>query len=678
MKNKINFSKKYIDIQTIINKRYLTLTIIIIVLMLILFLNLFYIQIVNHTYYDKKLESLTETVIEGSTAPRGRIYDRNHKLIVDNMPVKVITYTKSRNSSKKELEIASKLANNIEIDFSNLTDIELRKYWIKTNYDESKQLITEDEYQKLEERKLTSKDIEQFKIERVTEEEFNKLTDLDKEIAKIYFLMNEGYSYSEKIIKKDNVTDEEYAFIATNISDLDGVDIKLDWDRTYLYGDTFKSILGSVSSIPADLKEKYLSAGYNISDRVGTSYLEQQYDNYLKGEKNKYKLNLGNELELVSEGHRGNDIVLTIDIELQKVIEEIIVNELIKTKKEPYTDYYNRSFVLISNPLTGEILAMAGKQIIEKDGEYKIYDYTPGILTSPVVVGSIIKGASHIVGYNTGALKIGETRYDSCVKLRGAPMKCSWKSLGLLDDITALKQSSNTYQFYTALKVAGVNYFYDMPFNPSSDAFNTYRNTFAEFGLGVKTGIDLPFEIEGYKGKNEKGGLLLDFAIGQYDNYTPIQLMQYISTIANNGTRLQPYLLKDVYSYDSNLTKKIYESKVIELNKVNTEQIYLDRVKEGFKAVLNYGGTGSGYIDKTYLPAGKTGTSQSFVDTDNDNIIDTETITNTFAAYAPYNNPKVAFVVISPDISIADTSYQSNVNKRISKEISKKYFEFYN
>lgn len=678
MKNKINFSKKYIDIQTIINKRYLTLTIIIIVLMLILFLNLFYIQIVNHTYYDKKLESLTETVIEGSTAPRGRIYDRNHKLIVDNMPVKVITYTKSRNSSKKELEIASKLANNIEIDFSNLTDIELRKYWIKTNYDESKQLITEDEYQKLEERKLTSKDIEQFKIERVTEEEFNKLTDLDKEIAKIYFLMNEGYSYSEKIIKKDNVTDEEYAFIATNISDLDGVDIKLDWDRTYLYGDTFKSILGSVSSIPADLKEKYLSAGYNISDRVGTSYLEQQYDNYLKGEKNKYKLNLGNELELVSEGHRGNDIVLTIDIELQKVIEEIIVNELIKTKKEPYTDYYNRSFVLISNPLTGEILAMAGKQIIEKDGEYKIYDYTPGILTSPVVVGSIIKGASHIVGYNTGALKIGETRYDSCVKLRGAPMKCSWKSLGLLDDVTALKQSSNTYQFYTALKVAGVNYFYDMPFNPGSEAFNIYRNTFAEFGLGVKTGIDLPFEIEGYKGKNEKGGLLLDFAIGQYDNYTPIQLMQYISTIANNGTRLQPYLLKDVYSYDSNLTKKIYESKVIELNKVNTEQIYLDRVKEGFKTVLNYGGTGSGYIDKTYLPAGKTGTSQSFVDTDNDNIIDTETITNTFAAYAPYDNPKVAFVVISPDISIADTSYQSNVNKRISKEISKKYFEFYN
>ena len=106
--------------------------------------------------------------------------------------------------------------------------------------------------------------------------------------------------------------------------------------------------------------------------------------------------------------------------------------------------------------------------------------------------------------------------------------------------------------------------------------------------------------------------------------------------------------------------------------------MYLDRVKQGFKEVLEYGGTGSGYIDRAYLPAGKTGTSQSFVDTNGDNIIDTETISATFAGYAPYDNPSVAFVVVSPDIAPADSTYQSSVNKRISNQISKKYFELYN
>jgi cell division protein FtsI/penicillin-binding protein 2 len=320
---------------------------------------------------------------------------------------------------------------------------------------------------------------------------------------------------------------------------------------------------------------------------------------------------------------------------------------------------------------------MAGKQIIEVNGEYIFRDYTPGIFTSSVVVGSVIKGASQIVGYNTGALTIGEKRYDNCVKLKSAPLKCSWKYLGLLDDITALKQSSNTYQFYTALKVAGATYYYDMPFQINNNAFEIYRNTFKEFGLGVKTGIDLPNEFAGLQGKNETGGLLLDFAIGQYDNYTPLQLAQYISTIANNGTRMKFYLLQSVYEAGSNLEKEIYHFEPVVLNNVTTSLEYLKRVQEGFQAVLDYGGTGSGYIDKAYLPAGKTGTSQSFVDTDNDGIVDTETVSNTFVGYAPYNDPTVTFTVVSPDTYDYATTYQTSVNKRITKRISQKYFELY-
>ena len=149
---------------------------------------------------------------------------------------------------------------------------------------------------------------------------------------------------------------------------------------------------------------------------------------------------------------------------------------------------------------------------------------------------------------------------------------------------------------------------------------------------------------------------------------------------ACNGSRLKPYLLKGVYSSsDSNLNKAMFENKSKELNHVNTKQEYLDRVKEGFKQVLEYGGTGSGYIDLSHKPAGKTGTSQSFIDSDGDGKVDKETVTTTFVAYAPYDNPQVTFTVISPDIYYSETgsTYQSTVNKRIAKEVSDAYFSMY-
>lgn len=682
---KYNYYKKYKDIKEIIEKRYNILIGIITFIMIVLFVDLFYIQVIKNDYYKSKLEKLNKNIVEGTTAPRGRIYDRNKKLIVDNKPNKEIFYKKQSGiTTKEEIQLAYQIADLIEVPFSKLTDHNLRKFWVKSNPEKAKKKIRKSEWEKLEYRKITVDEIEDLKLERITEEELKKYTDRDREAAYIYYLMNKGYAYSDKVIKKDQVTDEEYASIASNSHRLKGFNTRLDWNRTYLYQDTFRVILGNVSNsengIPSNLKEEYLKKGYRLNDRVGVSYLEYQYDDYLKGEKNEYEILNNGDKVLIKEGSRGQDIILTIDIELQRKVEQILANEVLAAKKEANTKYYNRSFVVITDPKTGEVLAMAGKQVKEENGQYKVYDYTPGITTSPVVVGSVIKGASHIVGYNTGNLKIGEVRYDSCIKLAGAPQKCSWRNLGRINDLTALKLSSNVYQFYTAMKVAGVNYYYDMPFKVGNDAFTIYRNTFKEFGLGEKTGIDLPVESLGYRGSSNVGGLLLDFSIGQYDTYTPIQLSQYIGTIANNGTRMQPYLLKGVYSStDGNLEKAIYTSQSKVLNKVNTKQEYLDRVKEGFKQVVQYGGTGSGYIDLKYRPAGKTGTSQSFIDSDGDGKIDKETVTNTFAGYAPYDNPKVAFTVISPDIYYSETgsTYQSTVNKRISKAVSDAYFSMY-
>lgn len=683
MKKLLNYYKKYVDVKKIIEKRLNILIIIILVLMIILFLNLFYVQIIKQDYYKNELKKLQTTIVEGTTAPRGRIYDRNHNLIVDNIPVKEIFYTKQKGiTTKEEIEIAYQLSDILEIDYSQLSDFILKNFWVKKNKTKSLERITDEEWQDLKERKITSQDIENLKLERVEIEDLAVFDDHDKEAAYIYYLMNKGYSYEEKIIKR-YASDLEYATIASSLNKLNGVNIRLDWDRTYVYGNIFRSILGTVSDsetgIPNDLLNEYLKEGYTLDDRVGISYLEYQYDKYLRGTKNKYEIKYNGEKKLIENGKRGNDLVLTIDIKLQQEVEKILEEEILAAKEEPNTEYYNRSFVIISSVKTGEILAMAGKQIIMKDGKYQFYDYTPGIMTSPVTVGSIVKGASHIVGYKYGGLQIGESRYDNCVKISGTPQKCSWKYLGLLDDITALKHSSNTYQFYTAMKVAGLTYTYNIPFKADDSVFEKYRSTFAQFGLGVKTGIDLPIESIGNKGKSESGGLLLDFSIGQYDTYTPIQLSQYIGTIANNGTRLKPHLLKEVYSSNGNLENLIYEEKTTVLNTVDIDQIYLNRVKEGFIAVMQYGGTGSGYVNLNYKPAGKTGTSQSFVDTDLDGKIDTETITNTFAAYAPYDDPQVTFTVVSPDVSNYDndSSYQTYVNRKIAKKVSDKYFEMY-
>lgn len=667
------------DIKVEIEKRYNILNVIIILALLILVVSLFVVQVVGKEKYQVELENLTKTVIYGETAPRGRIYDRNGKLIVDNIPSKVIYYKKpSGITTKEEIKIAYKLANMIELDFSKLNDYDFRNFWIKNNSKKAKAKITDEEWQKLEERKLTNDEIYQLEIDRITPEELAEYNDLDKKAAYIYTLMNTGYSYDEKTIKNENVTDEEYALVSENISELKGINTKLDWERTYPYGTVFRSILGNVSSsksgIPAEQKDYYLKKGYSLDDRVGTSNLEYQYEDILKGKKNKYEVMNDGSYKLIEEGKRGNDIVLTIDIELQKALEEILTEEVLNAKKEANTEYYEGSFVIISDPKTGEILAMAGKKLKQNDdGTYSVIDFTSGITQSTAVMGSVVKGASHIVGYNTGALKIGEVRYDNCVKIAATPEKCSWKYLGRLNDITALAQSSNTYQYYTAIKVGKGNYQYNKPLVIDKEAFNTYRNTFAEFGLGVKTGIDLPNEITGLKGNDSTSGLLLDLAIGQNDTYTPIQLSQYINTIANGGTRMAPYLYKGLYN-----DKSSYNQNKKELNKVNTEAKYMDRVHEGFRAVMTYG-LGRGYIDEVYKPAGKTGTSQSFVDTDGDHKIDQETISTTFVAYAPYDNPKVTFTIVSPNISRPDgkTDHQSSINKRLTNRVSKKYFEFY-
>ena len=665
-------------------KRFLFLGGILVVLFLVIALRLYQVMLREQAHYEEELATLATQTVEGSSSPRGRILDRNGKVIVDNKAVKTIYYNKDNDrGTKEEIELAYKVSAHLSLDYDKLTDRNKREFFVAKNSSNMNDRITEEEWAKYEQRKLDSDDIYELKIERVTEEELNAFTEEDNKASYLYYLMNKGYSYDDKIIKDEDVTDEEYAYIAENNEDLPGFNTKLGWERVYNYGDTFRTILGNIGTVPSEEKDEYLAKGYALNDIVGTSYIEEEYEEYLRGTKAIYKTVNSHELELVSEGKRGNDIVLTIDIDLQQHLEAILNEEILATKSQANTEYYDRSYAVIQDPNTGEILAMAGRQAVsDGNGGYKTVDCTTGIMTDPMTSGSVVKGASMLVGYNTGAITPGEYQVDECIKIAGTPQKCSWRTLGRINDIDALALSSNVYQFKTAMKVAGATYQYNKPLIINESAFDTYRNTFKEFGLGVKTEIDLPVESLGYTSNNRAPGLLLDFVMGQFDTYTPIQLSQYISTFANGGSRLQPHLLKEVHAAtdDESLGDVIYSFEPNVLNTVNTKPEYLNRVKEGFYAVTHKSyGLGREYIDVSHDPSGKTGTSQSAKDTDGDGVNDTDTVSTAFVGYAPSSSPKMSITVTSPNSTWENprNSYSTLVTRRISRRASDAYFTLY-
>jgi len=642
-------------------------------LFFILFVSLFKIIIIDSDKYKESLDVLTFDLVEGSIAPRGRIYDRNYNILVDNKAVPVIYYKKMDGvTAREEISLAYSILEHIIIDSSSLSITNFKEFWIADNPSLAKSKITSDEWLKLENRKLTYNDIYYLQLSRITNDDLSIYSDIDRDAAYIYYLMNKGYSYSEKVIKEDNVTDLEYAYIAENIDKLDGFGVKYYWKRVYPYGDVFRSVLGNISSISLEDKNYYLSKGYSLDDLVGSSYIEKQYESILRGTKPIYRIGNNNEFYLVEEGKRGNDIVLTIDINLQIEVEKILEEEMRRAKGEGATEYYDTSYVVIQKPNTGEILAMSGKNISFVNGKLKFYDYTPGILTEPMTVGSIVKGASMYVGYSNNAIKINEYMEDHCIKLYSVPSKCSWKNLGYINDIDALAMSSNVYQFKIAMRLSGFDYSYNKKFIINPSVFSLYRTTFNKFGLGVKTGIDLPIESIGNVGKSNSADLLLNFTIGQYDTYTTMQLSQYMNTIASLGKRYKPHLLKEVYfsSSDNSLGELNYVFDEVVLDTLDNVD-YIKRIQQGFSAVIDYG-TGVNSMGNINKPAGKTGTSESFLDTNGDGVVDTATVSKTFSGFAPYDNPKVTITVTSPDLinPNSKSGYISYANNRISRRIS--------
>lgn len=673
----MNKNRRKKNIKEKINKRIDICQIVIYLSFFIIVISLSNIILFKKDYYMEMLKTMTSNTYEYATVPRGRIYDRNYNILVDNEEVATIYYLKpSKVKASFELNTALKLANILEVDYKKLTERMLKDYYLVDKGD-TNSLITDEEWDKYYDRKLNDNDIYYLKLSRITTDMLDEYTEVEREASYIYYLMNNGYSYEEKVIKKGSLSDLEIASISSNLEELDGIYIKYDWERVYPYGDVFRSILGNISKISKEDKNYYLEKGYSLNDIVGVSYIEKEYEDFLRGTKGTYKIE-NNETVMLSKGERGNDIVLTIDIKLQQEIEKILTKEIITMKSDANTNLFNHIYVVIQDPRNGEVLAMAGREVVKINGLWNSYDVTPQVLTNPITPGSIVKGASMIVGYNENAIKIGEYQVDECIKLYSKPRKCSWVTLGRINDITAISQSSNVYQFKTAMKVAGLNYYYNANLTDTNGALEKYRKTFNEFGLGVKTGIDLPFDSVGNIGKSDAIDLLLNYTIGQYDTYTTMQISEYISTLATGGTRYRPHLLKEVHAPDNKneLGTLIYQTEKEVMSTVETKKEYIERVQLGFREATTTG-LAVRYMGNAYKTAGKTGTSETFADTNGDGVIDTPTITNSFVGYYPYDDPKMSIAIIFPNIVSSDSSRRTYGNIRTTREIVNKFLELY-
>lgn len=629
-----------------------------------------YLQIVRGDEFEAIVKR-TETTLVTESVPRGLIYDRDGNILVGNEPQHSITYTRGANTTAEEMaKVASALSALISVSIEELTERDLKDYWMGVNNEVMLERLTDDE------KLLPGSDLYDVELEKITAEDI-AYTDEEKEIAAIFKRMNSAYALSTTSIKNKDVSNEELARVSENLARLSGVDVATDWVRIYPESDLLKSILGGVTSekigLPSDQVATYLAKGYARNDRVGNSYLEQEYESVLSGTKSQWETITDQSGAVVTreesyEGKAGDNLVLTIDIDFQKEIEQI-ATDFLNSNVDSYND---RVYIVASDPNTGEILGMTGKQ---RSTSNEIVDDALGVINSSYGMGSAVKGAMVLTGYMSGVISTdNNVLVDEPLQFQGSNLKKSVfnPTIGsqvAINDIEALARSSNVYMIKLAMLMGGQStYESGGTLNISPDLIDELRSYFAQFGLGVKTGIDLPNEGSGLTGFSQAAVNVVDQSFGQYDLYTTLQLSQYINTIANGGTRYAPQLVSEIRSTDANgslgALETTLETKV--MNQVDVDAEAMERVQQGFYQVT-HSTTGTAYStfgkDANNVAA-KTGTAEAFYDGNNENLKGESVFNSTFVGYAPFDNPEITVTVVVPYLR-SETGRATPIAKKV-------------
>lgn len=665
------------DYFKIVNRRIFIFGIIICLIFAVVSVRLVFLQIRNQEDYAAKLENYSSQKQTDSTA-RGEMVDRNGKVIAKTVSSHNIVYFPPKDTtSEEQWKLAQTFAKDFKVDHKGMTNSDYQDLYMflhkdeKGNKDSGKNLLSEQEKET-----LTAEEQEKKIRSRITMKMVNELADDDiKDAFSVYLSMRKLPNNQNKVILED-VDSDSVAKLMENKDKYRGFDVNLgSWKREYPYKDTLRDVLGSITTskqgVPSELRSYYEAMGYSLTDRVGQSGLEKQYEDLLSGTPRVSEISYDSDgtaiMNETSSGKNGYDLHLTIDVELQKKVDDILEDTLKKYAGTAGREKFKKAIVVLMNPQTGEIYAMSGKYL-DEDG--KIQNYSSGAYLDAFAFGSVVKGATVYMMLDQGIQTRYSTEQDEEMKIAGTPFKRSFNTYGTVNSIRALAVSSNVYMFKSVIKLAGGNYVYNQPLGITNEmaqkTFKLMRNYYSMFGLGTKTGLDVPNEAQGFTGNTMNPGLLLDYSIGQYDNYTPIQLVQYAATIANGGKKVQPKLVNTATEVNTDYT--VYENKTQVLSALPGSKEDLETIQMGFREVV----AGEHAIDPIksldVQVAAKTGTAE------------VEDFTNaSLVGYAPYDKEaKVAFACSVPESATNDQSVAGNLCAyNIMPEVLKEFFKKY-
>jgi penicillin-binding protein 3 len=658
---------------------------IILMVFMVIFVRLVYIQAFSREEYEEKTEDYT-SIRQYTSAPRGQIYDCNGKLLAQTVVSHNIVYTSPLDMTYDDYELYAKRVVevfDVQVDDFSYHDQQEAYITYKGFLDSSDpeynalHLLTDEEYEEYvngewgddEDTILYAK-----QISRIGTDQINSIPENDLKVCLVYQRMLAYVSTGQENVILEDVSDDDIAYLVEHKTEFPGFDVDFGgWKRVYPYGDTLSDILGSVTTttegLPDSYADEYLAQGYQYNASVGRSGLELQYNDLLAGTQEVAKITYNSEgvaeKEVLQKAKCGYDIHLSIDIDLQQEVDEIVKTTLEQNAGTSLRENFTTLFFSMMDPNTGEIKAMSGYQI-DLDTRGMTY-FASGNYVTLVNPGSCIKGVTVYMGLSEGAVTASTTIDDSPLNIAGQEF-ASYTNHGTVDAVTALSVSSNVYMFRLAISLAGATYeegqALDIP--DLMGTFDLMRSYYSMFGLGNPTGLDIPNESGGYMGVVTEAGMLLNYSIGQFDMYTPIQLLQYISVVAADGKMYQPHF----YTY----ANEVNSQQIVDVNAPTLKSVLddknsanLDVVQSGFRACVADGNCGSALQSSSVQISAKTGTAEVG-----------EWTTANLVGYAPSENPDIAFACVSPTSSVNDEDLAYNIcSTTVTPQVLEKYFELY-